>query len=75
MPRFQRERRERRGPPRRSKRAHARRHTCVVFASRQAARLERLRGLFRTPYCHVWLWCARSPLDGAEDADSIGIQR
>ena len=32
-----------------------RRHSCVVFASRDAAALERLRFLFSTSYYHVWL--------------------
>jgi|YNPNPStandDraft_1061719.scaffolds.fasta_scaffold01899_5 glycerol-3-phosphate dehydrogenase (NAD(P)+) len=32
-----------------------RRHSCVVFASRDEAALRRLRALFRTPYYHIWL--------------------
>lgn len=32
-----------------------RRQTCVVFASRDAAALERLRDIFRTDYYHIWL--------------------
>jgi glycerol-3-phosphate dehydrogenase (NAD(P)+) len=32
----------------------ARRHTCVVFAGRDAATLEYLRGIFGTKYYHIW---------------------
>jgi glycerol-3-phosphate dehydrogenase (NAD(P)+) len=32
-----------------------RRQTCVVFASQAREALERLRGIFRTSYYHVWL--------------------
>jgi glycerol-3-phosphate dehydrogenase (NAD(P)+) len=32
----------------------ARRHTCVVITGSDAALLERLAGLLRTPYYHVW---------------------
>lgn len=32
----------------------ARRHTSVVFVSREAAVAERLRSLFSTPYYHIW---------------------
>ena len=32
-----------------------RRQTCVVFASRDRAALERLRGIFATDYYHIWL--------------------
>jgi glycerol-3-phosphate dehydrogenase (NAD(P)+) len=31
-----------------------RRQTCVVFGSRDAAAVERLAAIFRTPYYHVW---------------------
>ncbi len=31
-----------------------RRHTCVVFTGRDQALLDRLAGLLRTPYYHVW---------------------
>lgn len=32
----------------------ARRHTCVVFTGRDQALLDRLAGMLRTPYYHVW---------------------
>jgi glycerol-3-phosphate dehydrogenase (NAD(P)+) len=32
----------------------ARRHTCVVFAGRDQAQLDRLAAMLRTPYYHVW---------------------
>jgi glycerol-3-phosphate dehydrogenase (NAD(P)+) len=31
-----------------------RRHSCVVFGSRNGDAVERLAGIFRTPYYHVW---------------------
>lgn len=32
----------------------ARRHTCVVFTGRDDTLLERLAGMLRTPYYHIW---------------------